>query len=188
MSKRLWSACAIVLMLGSGWGGGTSLAQPPGPPVDAAADVDDLETSGGITLSFDIFSCKLSLSFSLPWNLLQSRLPEGVAAPTRAEPTGRPNAQRPPRAAFTDDGRDRNALQEAQARAMFAIAERCLRNGDIDKARTCYEETHLLAPESRCGREAIQRLAGIDSARTVVIGGGAEEQEPTGPAAGRPRD
>ena len=85
-------------------------------------------------------------------------------------------------------GQDRGTLLEAQARAMFKIAERCLKNGDLDKARTCYEETHLLAPETRYGRRAIQRLTDIDSARSGHVSGAAEEQEPKGPAGTRPRD
>jgi hypothetical protein len=187
MSKWLWSACATAFILGSGWGESSILAQPPGPPVDAVADFDDVETSGGITLSFDIFTGKLSLSFSLPWNFLHSRLPEGVSTPNAPEPTGRPKATYSPRAALLENGSDRVALQAAQARAMFEIAERCLKNGDLDKARTCYEETHLLAPETRYGRDAIQRLSAIDSARTSEVSGGAEEQELRGPTA-RPRD
>jgi hypothetical protein len=67
-----------------------------------------------------------------------------------------------------------------QARAMFAIGERCRRLGDLDKARTCYEETHLLSPTSRYGRLAMQRLAEIDEGR-----GTTEEEQ--GPRPGKRR-
>lgn len=67
--------------------------------------------------------------------------------------------------------------RQAQARTMFLIAERCRLNGDLEKARTCYEETHVLAPNSRYGKEAIQRLAEIEAARLAATKDFAAEEE-----------
>jgi Flp pilus assembly protein TadD len=52
--------------------------------------------------------------------------------------------------------------RQQEARALFDIAERCQKNGDRDMARTCYEEAHLLAPQTDFGRLAIQRLSELD--------------------------
>ncbi len=66
--------------------------------------------------------------------------------------------------------------EEAQraeaARHVFQVGERCRSQGNLDMARTCYEEAHLLSPTSRPGRLAIQRLHELEQDR-----GGAEEQE-----------
>jgi hypothetical protein len=65
--------------------------------------------------------------------------------------------------------------REIQARHLFDIAEHCRRLGDVAKARTCYEETHLLCPDSAWGRSAIDRLRALDRARMPLDAG--EEQE-----------
>lgn len=68
---------------------------------------------------------------------------------------------------------------DLQARRLFEIAERCRAAGDDDKARTCYEEVHLLSPGSPEGRLAIDRLWELDRARlrTHADADTAEEQD-----------
>lgn len=185
MSKCLWSCCAALLILGSGLGATSSLAKPPDLPVDLGASFEDEDAMGGITVGLDLFTGKLSLSFTLPWQVLQSWFPDGMTGPNTPTSAsgGRTNAACPPREARVGEEECEPAtLRLDQARAMFEIAERCRKKGDLDKARTCYEEAHLLAPETRVGRQAIERLADIDSSRTSQ--GSAEPQ----PAVGRSRN
>jgi hypothetical protein len=171
MSKTIGSAALALVLLVSGTGGAISLAKPPDLPVDLRVEFDNEEPPPNtVTLGVDLFTGKLSLSFTVPWDWLPWK---GMTSDAR------PNAACPPRETAARETQTVTTPKQAQARAMFAIAERCLRNGDLDKARTCYEETHLLAPETRFGRQAIERLAEIDSARSGSVGEGtAEEQEP----------
>ena len=188
MSKCLWSACVALSILGSGLRGASALAKPPDSPVDIDVEGAEVDTPRGLTLDFDLFTGKLSLSLSLPWNVWQSWLPEGLPNSKTTEFMNRHNAVCPPRECLVQNEPDRTTLQENQARTLFEIAERCLRNGDFDKARTCYEETHVLAPETPFGRQAIQRLVDIDNARINDVGASAEEQEPRSPAPRRFRN
>jgi hypothetical protein len=68
------------------------------------------------------------------------------------------------------------ANRDEEARHIFRIGEQCQRQGDLDKARTCYEEAHLLSPTSRHGRLAMQRLHELEQGRGS--GGGEEQEEP----------
>lgn len=77
--------------------------------------------------------------------------------------------------------RDQSNRPVSQARAWFYFAERCRQTGDVEQARTAYQETHLLSPESRLGRQAIRRLSEMDAEQS----GANEEQEP--PLLRRPR-
>lgn len=53
----------------------------------------------------------------------------------------------------------------SQAQKMFHIAERCRRQGDMDKAYTCYHETIRLCPASDYAHWATQHIRQIDSLR-----------------------
>ncbi len=53
--------------------------------------------------------------------------------------------------------------KQQEARALFQIGEECRKKGDAAMARTCYEEAHILAPQTDFGRQAIQRLAEMDN-------------------------
>jgi hypothetical protein len=159
--------------MASGPGGSRSLAKPPDLPVDLAVDLEEKEAPGGLTLGFDLFTGKLSLNLTLPKDLGLPWMP-GTKLPT---PSGKPGAALPVRATTPDATREPVTLKQLQARVLFEIAERCLRRGDLDKARTCYEEVHLLAPETAAGWQAIQRLADIDNARASAPAGGAAAHE-----------
>ena len=66
---------------------------------------------------------------------------------------------------------------EQQAQKAFEAAERCRRAGDYVNARAGYQQTHRLAPTSRLGRLAIDRLIEVEQ-RLRETG---EEAEPTTP-------
>jgi hypothetical protein len=68
---------------------------------------------------------------------------------------------------------------------MFLIAERCRRQGDLDMAANCYQETHLLCPDCVYGRKAIERLHALETRRvTETAPAEAEEQESPKPEQG----
>ena len=79
----------------------------------------------------------------------------GPAAP--AEEVARPGSDFSPVSAA-------DAPRLMEARHLFEVAERCRRKGDVAKARTCYEEVHLMCPTSRYGRLAIDRLQELEQA------------------------
>lgn len=152
--QRIWCGCLVLLCFGSGLGGSISLAKPPDLPVDLKVECADdksatQESPPSVSLEFDVFSGKISLSVTLPWSTLL-----GAGEPTRTS-RANPTCDR-----CEADSTDPKLVQ---ARALYEIAERCRRQGDLDKARTCYEETHLLAPTSRLGRQAMQRLSEIEN-------------------------
>jgi hypothetical protein len=70
----------------------------------------------------------------------------------------------------------------AGARRLYRIGERCRREGDFDMAVNCYNETHLLAPNSVYGRKAQERLKKIQAPHAAdPVSGDAETQEPPRP-------
>jgi hypothetical protein len=146
MLKCLCSLAAALLILGSATPAG--LAKPPDLPVDVSADFEEVDMWGSVTLGFDPLTGKLSLSLSLPWRALQDWLPECLA-PVEPKVVSR----------------ERQSSTLAQGHRLFEIAEHCLKQGDFEMARTCYEETHLLAPQTSYGRRSIQRLSDLDRLR-----------------------
>jgi hypothetical protein len=168
MCKIAWSACVALVVLGFSFES-AGYAKPPDLPVDLGVEFDQADNPRSITLGYDFLSGNLLFSFSMPWKFV---------LPWQAAPTAQPQTE-----SKGDDIATPQAVRRQQARALFATAERCLKNGDVDKARTCYEETHLLAPETRVGRRAIERLSEIDNTRTIPVTGAGEEQEPREPVA-----
>jgi hypothetical protein len=63
---------------------------------------------------------------------------------------------------------------ERQVRDLFERAEKCRRSGDFANARTNYQRLHMLAPTSRLGRLAIDRIIEIEERMREP----AEEAEP----------
>jgi hypothetical protein len=168
MCKIAWSACVALVALGLSFQS-AGHAKPPDLPVDLGVDFEQTDSPRTITLGYDFLSGNLLLSFSMPWKLV---LPWQAAPKEQTQTDSK-----------VDEGATPQAVRRQQARALFAIGERCLKNGNLDKARTCYEEAHLLAPETRVGRRAIERLSEIDNKRTIPVNGAGEEQEPVAPAA-----
>jgi hypothetical protein len=104
MLKCLCSFGVALVLLGSGILGAASLAKPPDLPVDVGADFEEVEMSGGVTLGFDLLTGKSSLSWLLPWDVLQSWLPE---SPEAVEPKA-------PR-----EERESSTLEQETARKLF---------------------------------------------------------------------
>lgn len=74
-----------------------------------------------------------------------------------------------------------NRPYDAAAQTLFYLAEQCRRDGDFARARTCYEEAHLISPTSHCGRLAIDRLRALDHEQFAIPTGDAEEAEAPAP-------
>jgi hypothetical protein len=55
-----------------------------------------------------------------------------------------------------------NERSAKEAQRLFETGERCRRSGEYDKARTCFQQVHLLAPTTLHGRMAIVRLEEIE--------------------------
>jgi hypothetical protein len=64
--------------------------------------------------------------------------------------------------------------REREARQLFKIAEDCRHRRDFDRARTCYQQVHRLAPTSRLGQMAMDRLQEIEQRMLDPL----EESEP----------
>lgn len=65
------------------------------------------------------------------------------------------------------------AGKEVRAIQLFKLAESCRGKGEFEKARTCYQQVHILAPTSRLGRLAMDRLSEVEERMRES----AEEQE-----------
>lgn len=205
---RNWSCyAALAAVFGLCAPGAVSLAKPPDLPINLEVECPDAQESppqGSIHLDLDILGGKISLQIqtnepsvaeSVPclhtlapividalWRrlLAQAQGNQGETRPAQAREPARklPGRQVPE---FRNPA-DYAEIQLSQARAMFLIAERCRKKGDLDKARTCYQEAHLLSPQSKYGRQAILRLEEIDAACLPADdNGAAEEQEPGAP-------
>jgi hypothetical protein len=106
-----------------------------------------------------------------------------------AKPAGLPLDQRinyaaeaPVPIAPADQPSSPDAVRAAE---IFKRAERQQRRGELNEARRGFEEVHLLAPISRVGQQAIDRLRQLEMPGNDF----AEEQEPPlNPPAGRPLD
>jgi hypothetical protein len=163
VKKHGWcTAAALAGLLGAMAGPG-SAAKPPDLPVDQIHRCPEgrdgpgsIELIDAIRLALEIGAGQgetpITVDAILP--VLVPPLLTEVFQPQPANPT-----------------QPANRYQEA--RHIFEIGERCRRQGDLDKARTCYEEAHLLSPTSHYGRLAMQRLHEMEQSQR----GSSEEQE-----------
>jgi hypothetical protein len=74
----------------------------------------------------------------------------------------------------------------AAARRMYLIAERCRRQGDLDMASNCYQETLLLCPHSAYGRKSLTRLHEIEACRVTDTDPSEAEEQDTPPITPKP--
>jgi hypothetical protein len=106
---------------------------------------------------------------------LESKPVPAAAAGQPAKPTQQAQNTTAPADTAHDSGE--NLARVVSARRLYQVGERCLRKGDLDMAYSCFQEVHLLAPTSRYGLNAIDRLSEIES-RRAEDSSEAEEQEP----------
>jgi hypothetical protein len=95
--------------------------------------------------------------------------PEGVDGPAPGDLFG-PQRRSAAPVPVDSDVTDRTD----EARQVFQKGERWRSMGALVKARTCFEEAHLLSPTSRFGRRAMQRLIELEQLDEP----GEEQEEP----------
>src|SRR4051812_32256627 len=107
-------------------------------------------------MSWKKWTAAAALSMQLPATLL-------------AKPADLPVDQRLNYAAESPDGPPTTPAEQpsspaaTRAAEVFQRAERQQQRGRLTEARRGFEEVHLLAPTSRVGQEAIQRLRDLES-------------------------
>jgi hypothetical protein len=60
------------------------------------------------------------------------------------------------------EGPDAAQAKDRLAERLFEAGEKCRRAGDFNRARTCYQEVHLVTPTTLHGRVAMVRIAEIE--------------------------
>jgi hypothetical protein len=171
-----WRSAALLAALCSSAAGSVSLAKPPDLPIEQDITVPEGREPAGSGDLFDalreaVQKARIEIDLVLPGGdgpvmldmVVPTLLPQLLAEGLRRQ------MMEP---APSIDELDPSSDQGEQARQMFEEGERCRRQGNATRARTCYEEAHLLSPTSRFGRLAIQRLDALDR-----VNDSAEEQE-----------
>jgi hypothetical protein len=110
-----------------------------------------------------------------PESTSQDEAQPEVAAPSTSCPKARKPRSKPERLSHSDTAQDVEKV--LAARRLYQIGQRCLQAGDLDMATNCFEESHLLAPTSRYGLRAIDRLSEIEQLRGTEETSDAEQQE-----------
>jgi hypothetical protein len=169
MIQRIGNACAVLVLFGAIRPGALCLAKPPDLPGDIRQQCP-LGREGQQAEGFAARPQDLEpqvVNPSTPRLPVQRTREENLTSPLRM------SAPRPRQ----ESARPALSIRELEARHLFDIAELCVSLGDLAKARTCYEEAHVICPTSACGRLAIDRLRELDRARFGAGGDTAEEQE-----------
>jgi hypothetical protein len=128
-------------------------------------------------MSWKRWTAVLVCSLQLPGTLLAkpADLPIDLRINYAGEnPAPGQSAPASPAPAPTAPGDQPSSPAARRAVEIFERAERQQQRGEWTDARRAYEEVHLLAPISRVGQQAIQRLRGLEAPRNNL----AEEQEP----------
>jgi len=181
MSKRIWGACLALTM---GWvsaSGPRSEAKPPDLPVTPDVEcVDGRVPSGAVTEHGNATGAPSSevagsgVIADLSW--LEALLAQGESAATEATP---------PQSA-SDSDREQQIDRYRQAQRIYGLGIEYQQTGNLMKARTCFQEAHLLSPETRYGRLAIERLDYLEKNLSTATGGVEEADEPPSGRQARP--
>lgn len=195
MAMLRWSAAGVLAWSLLGATAPIGLTKPPDLPVDQSVTCPEgrERTNGSYELRIDLANGEIRVEVEATPTTPVADVPATVDAvcpcflPVLVEHVRRRLAQAQPApgtplpaapVAKEADGR------AEQAKRMFQIAERCRRGGDLEMARTCYEETHLMSPTSRFGRLAMQRLRDLERHQD---GNGAAEESDAPPTQRSPR-
>lgn len=193
MAILRWSAAGVLACSLLGAAAPTSLAKPPDLPVDQSVTCPEgrERPHGSYGLRIDLANGEIRVEVEVE-TTPTTDVPAAVDAvcpcflPVLVDHVRRQLAQAQPAPGTplpVQPTADNTDSREAQARRLFQIAERCRRNGDLEMARTCYEETHLISPASRCGQLAMQRLRDLERYQN---GDGAAEESDAPPARQNP--
>lgn len=157
MGKRNWVFGLWTSILLGPLCGGAVWAKPADLPVPSQPECVDEPELGSLLIT---------------WDLLTGRI--GVAVKARAEQPAQIDAVTPTflptlfEQLVTQAGnalakpRQAPTIEEKMAKQLFNDAEVCARKGQLEQARLLYQQTHLLAPTSKVGLKAIDRLQDIE--------------------------
>lgn len=173
MSKRLWSA---TLALGMGWvaaSGPVSSAKPPDLPVFPQVTCPEGRITESGSGHDTAPQANVELIPDLSW--AQAVVP-GLAIHTAQAVWLWPAAGSHDTDAVPQKvERQRLVERYRQAQRIFALGMEYQQRGALNKARTCFQEAHLLSPDTRFGRMAMQRLNDLESQSRT--GDGTEDSE-----------
>jgi hypothetical protein len=176
MSKFRWSVAVLAALVGTS-SGTVSVAKPPDLPAENDVQCQDGREEaayGTFTLGWDVLSGNVWTKNEPKGQPSAEAVCVGVLCPNvpllvqwlyqRAQTTAA--ARNPSTAGVVRDavrlGPNFAATAE-QARQLYEISGRCVREGNLEQARACLRQAHLANPTCRFGRLAIERLQQLES-------------------------
>jgi hypothetical protein len=161
MGKRIWILGVWTsIVLGLTFGAGAAWAKPADLPVPSqpeCVDGTDDPVQGSLSITFDLLTGRFSVEVTAktePPATIDAVCPAFLPALFEQLVTQASNALAQSYRAPT--------TEEKLANQLFRDAENCARQGQLEKARLYFQQTHLLAPTSKLGRQAIDRLQQIE--------------------------
>lgn len=140
--------------------GGAVWAKPADLPVPSQPECKDGKEDadkGGPSITVDLLTGRITVESNPtlePAPAIDAVCPAFLSALVDQLVTQIGNALAQPRQAPT--------IEERIANQLYRDAEACARHGQLEKARMLLQQTHLLAPTSRAGQKAIERLQEIE--------------------------
>jgi hypothetical protein len=168
MSKRLWGAA---LALGMGWTAASApigTAKPPDLPVHPQVTCPE----GRVTDFTPPAATPNVPSEPIPDLSWVEAVVPGLAVHTAQAVGFWPRGSVDSVPAKLD--RQQIVERFRQAQRIYLLGMQYQQQGAVSKARTCFQEAHLLSPDTRFGRMAMERLHELESRSALT---GAEEAE-----------
>lgn len=158
MGKRTWIlGFWTSIMLGLACGAGVAWAKPADLPVPSQPECVDDPMQGSLSITLDLLTGRIAAALNArtePPAAIDAVCPSFLPALFDQLLAQAGNALTQPRRAKT--------AEEKVAEQLFRDAEACERQGQLEKARLLFQQTHLFAPTSKLGRQAIDRLQKIE--------------------------
>ncbi|MFO0968083.1 MAG: hypothetical protein U0793_21210 [Gemmataceae bacterium] len=178
MSKRIRAAC---LALALGWIGGQqprSEARPPDLPQNPQVNCPEgrvIEEGAVPAVVVEVAQAVGDAPAVPDLTWLDALLPHLVTKAAQDAVTPQPAAS--VETARSPSNREVQLDRYRQAQRILGLGIAYEQRGLFSKARTCYQETHLLSPETRYGRQAMERLTALEQ-RSRERDGSEEADEP----------
>jgi len=137
--------------------GSAAWAKPADLPVPSQPECKDDPVQGGLSIALDLLTGRIAVDISARTEtpaIIDAVCPAFLPAFFEQLVTQAGNALTQPFLAPT--------AEEKLANKMFHEGEACERVGEFEKARFCFQQAHMLAPTSKLGRKAIDRLQQLE--------------------------
>jgi hypothetical protein len=160
MGKRMWIFGVWTSLLLGPLCGGVAWAKPADLPVPSqpeCVDGTDDPVQGSLSITLDLLTGRIAVELkpkTEPPATIDAVCPALLPALFAQLVAQAGNALAQPFRAAT--------AEEKLANQLFRDGERCERQGLLEKARLLFQQAHLLAPTSKLGRQAIDRLQQIE--------------------------